>query len=161
MPKIYSPFGQIVRGHFDRNPVAGQDPDAVFLHPAGRIGKGLVPIVEPDSKTRIGQQFEHRTLKFDQIFFGQSVLLNSDGGTEVPPFNRLSLNRAKIDGRHPTALTLLKLVAEPLSFPQIIHSGALDGRDVDEDVSTAALGLDKSIALLRIEPFDRTGRHQQ
>jgi hypothetical protein len=48
-----------------------------------------------------------------------------------------------------------------LTFAQIVHAGALDSGDVDKDISAAALGLDEAIALLRIEPFDRTGRHQQ
>jgi hypothetical protein len=30
---------------------------------------------------------------------------------------------------------------------------------VNEDVSAAVFGLDEPVSLLRIKPFDRTGRH--
>ena len=57
------------------------------------------------------------------------------------------------------ALTLLELIAELLALTEIIHPRAFDGGDVNEDISAGSLGLDEPVTLLRVKPFDRTGRH--
>ena len=36
---------------------------------------------------------------------------------------------------------------------------AFDGRDVDEDVLAAVVGLDEAVTLGRVEPFDSAGSH--
>src|SRR5271165_1364486 len=61
--EVDSTLGKVVRGHFDGDSIAGEDADAVFLHPAGRIVESLVPIVELYSKTRIGEQLLHGALE--------------------------------------------------------------------------------------------------
>src|SRR6516165_1791298 len=70
-------------------------------------------------------------------------------------------DRAQIHSRDPPPLALLQLIAELLTLPQIVHPGAFHRRDVNEHVSAAGFRLDEAIPFLRIEPFDRTGRHQQ
>src|SRR5215470_6681177 len=70
-----------------------------------------------------------------------------------------SSGRAQIYRGDPAALTLFELIAELLALAEIIHSRALDGGDVDEDISAGCFRLDKPVTLLRIKPFDRTGRH--
>src|SRR6266446_4766417 len=71
----------------------------------------------------------------------------------------LPLDRAQIDRGNAAALALLELVADPLTLAQIVHPRALDGGDVDEDVSAGSFGLDEPVTLLCVKPFDRTGRH--
>jgi hypothetical protein len=44
-----------------------------------------------------------------------------------------------------------------LTLGQVVEPGALDGRDVHECVGPAALGLDESVALGAVEPFDGSG----
>src|SRR5580700_9914958 len=49
-----------------------------------------------------------------------------------------------------------------LAFTQLTQAGTLDGADMDEHVLAAAFRLDKSVTLLRVEPFDGSvahGRH--
>ena len=46
-----------------------------------------------------------------------------------------------------------------LTFPQLAEAGAFDGADMDEHVLTTTLGLDESIALLRVEPLHGTVVH--
>jgi hypothetical protein len=72
--EVNSAFGQVVRGHFDCNPIARQNPDPVFFHFTGRVGKRLVPVVEPHLEARIRQQFHYGAFEFDQIFFRQWLL---------------------------------------------------------------------------------------
>src|SRR5580704_5929300 len=68
-------FAQIIRRHLYRNAVAGEDADAVFLHPARRIGERFMAVVETHAKPRVGKQFEDRSLEFEQVFFSQKRLL--------------------------------------------------------------------------------------
>jgi hypothetical protein len=70
-------------------------------------------------------------------------------------------DRAQIHRRDPAPLALLELIVELLTLTQIVHPGAFDRRDMNEHVSASVFRLDEAIPLLRIEPFDRTGRHQQ
>ena len=57
-------LGQIVRGHFDVDPVTGQHPDPVLAHLARGMGQNLVLVFQHDTKHRIGQQFHNRARKF-------------------------------------------------------------------------------------------------
>src|SRR5689334_23043354 len=52
------------------------------------------------------------------------------------------------------------LVRDDLALIERAQTGALHGGDVDEDVLAAALGLDESIALGRVEPLHGTFSHQ-
>ena len=76
-----------------------------------------MPIVEPDAKSRVGQQLKDRAFKFDQVFFCQAVLLVVSRGA-VAPLRWIGdgLCGAQIDRRNPAALTLLELIVEPLAF---------------------------------------------
>src|SRR4051812_31133040 len=60
----------------------------------------------------------------------------------------------QVDRAGLAALVLLEVVADPLILVQRGHARPLDGRDVDEGVVAAALGLDEAIALVRVEEFD-------
>ena len=71
MAEIDSTLGQIIGRHFDCDPVAGKNTDAVLLHLAGGVGKRFMPVVEPYAKPGIGQQLGHGTFEFDQIFLSQ------------------------------------------------------------------------------------------
>jgi hypothetical protein len=51
------------------------------------------------------------------------------------------------------------LEGNSLAFSQLTKAGAFNGADMDEDVFAAALGLNESITLLRIEPFHGTVVH--
>src|SRR5205823_6148177 len=66
---------------------------------------------------------------------------------------------AQIYRRGLALLAALELEAELLAFPQIAHPRPLNGRNVNEDILGAVVGLNKTIALLRIEPLYRTRSH--
>ncbi len=65
----------------------------------------------------------------------------------------------EVDGAGLAALVVLEVVAEALILVQRRHPGALDGRNVDEGVVAAALGLDEAVALVGVEEFDCADRH--
>jgi hypothetical protein len=64
-------FRQVVRRHFDRDAIPGENPDSVLLHLARRVGERFMPVVEPHPKPRIGQKLRHGPFEFDQLFLGQ------------------------------------------------------------------------------------------
>jgi hypothetical protein len=53
-------------------------------------------------------------------------------------------------------LVRFDLERNTLSFSQILQSRPLDGRDVNEHIATAIIGLDEAIATFAIEKLDRT-----
>src|SRR5262249_52751981 len=53
------------------------------------------------------------------------------------------------------------LIFDRLTLVESIEAGTFDGGDMDEHVFAAALGLNESVALRRIEPFDSSGRHHR
>src|SRR6516165_2627010 len=92
---------------------------------------------------------------------GKQISLIRDGGAKAPRYFACFSNRTQVHRRDAAALALLEFVADPLAFTEVVHPSLLDGGDVNKDVTPGSLGLDEPIALLRVEPFDRTGRHQQ
>src|SRR5262249_43948924 len=59
---------------------------------------------------------------------------------------------------------LFAAIADDLIFNRLTlierrKAGAFHRGDMDEDVFAAALGLNESVALRRVEPFDSAGRH--
>src|SRR6266853_6654715 len=69
------------------------------------------------------------------------------------------LFRPEVYRRGLALLAALELVVELLAFPQIAHSRALDGGDMDKNILGAVIGLNETIALLRIKPLNRTRSH--
>ena len=53
--EIDPPLRQIVRRHFDRDAIPGENTDPIFLHLAGGVGERFVPVVEPHPEPRVGQ----------------------------------------------------------------------------------------------------------
>jgi len=51
------------------------------------------------------------------------------------------------------------LIIDRLTLIERTKAGMFDSRDMDEHVSAAVLGLNESIALRRVEPFDSAGSH--
>ena len=51
------------------------------------------------------------------------------------------------------------IIADLLAFDDFAHSGAFDGRDVDERVSAAIIRLNEAEALGEIEPFNCASGH--
>ena len=49
------------------------------------------------------------------------------------------------------------LIFDRLTVIERTKAGTFDSRDMDEHVSAVVLGLNKSIALRRVEPFDSAG----
>ena len=62
-------------------------------------------------------------------------------------------------GRFPAVLLDLEL--DLLTFIERAQSGALDGRDVHENVPASTCGLNETITLLRVEPLHRAARHRR
>jgi len=72
------------------------------------------------------------------------------------------LSSLKIASRHFAGLVVaLQIVAKLLAFDDFAHSGALDGRDVNERVSAAVVRLDEAEALGGIKPFNCAGDHNE
>jgi hypothetical protein len=59
------------------------------------------------------------------------------------------------------AAVAFDFVRDFLVFVQRTERGSLDGRGVDEDVLAAIIGLDETIALSGVIPFDSAGSHLQ
>jgi hypothetical protein len=92
MPEVDAAFGKIVGRHFDRNPIAGENADAVLFHSAGRIGQGFMAVVEPYAEACVGKKFEDGSFEFDQFFFSQKHFLSlfrKAGDAEASPQSRL------------------------------------------------------------------------
>src|SRR6516225_3397576 len=69
-----------------------------------------------------------------------------------------SLTDLQIVRRFLTAITD-NLIFDRLTFIERAKAGTFDSGDMDEHVSAAVLGLNESIALRRVEPFDSAGSH--
>jgi hypothetical protein len=65
----------------------------------------------------------------------------------------------QVHGRRLAVAATFDLVRNLLAFTKIAESRALDGRDVHKHVVSTLVGLDESITLLRVEPFDGAGSH--
>ncbi|MNU04666.1 hypothetical protein D3C72_2491710 [compost metagenome] len=63
-------LGQVVGRQLERDLVAGQDADVVLAHLAAAVGDQLVAVVERDAVARVGQDFGHCAVHFDQFFLG-------------------------------------------------------------------------------------------
>ena len=59
----------------------------------------------------------------------------------------------EVDRRGLPLLPAFELIAELLVFVEVAQSRSLDGRYVNEYVLRAVIGLNKSIALLGVEPL--------
>jgi len=66
-------FGQVVWGQFQRNVVPCKDADVVLAHLPRGIRNHLMPIVERDAITRVGQDFVDLAAHFNQFFFGHCL----------------------------------------------------------------------------------------
>ena len=72
------------------------------------------------------------------------------------------LNSLQIAGRHLARLVVaLEVKADLLAFDDFAHSGAFNGRDVNERVSVAVVRLDEAEALGRIKPFNCASGHNK
>ena len=66
---------------------------------------------------------------------------------------------ADAPGRGLAVAAALELVLDLLPVGRALQPGALDGRDVQEDVLAAVLGLDETKALAGVEPFHSASDH--
>src|SRR5262249_4660112 len=75
--------------------------------------------------------------------------------------------RSRGDGRETIgcelagAAILDQLIADLLTFAQIIKTGALDSADMNEDVLATVIRLDETVAFLGIEPLDGARAHDE
>ncbi len=68
----------------------------------------------------------------------------------------------QVAGRHLARLVVaLEVETDLLAFNDFAHSGALDGRDVNEGVSAAVVWLNEAEALCGIEPFYGASGHDE
>src|SRR5271155_2639688 len=68
----------------------------------------------------------------------------------------VGLFRPEVYRRGLALLAALELIVELLAFPQIAHARPLDGGNMHKDILGAVVGLNKTIALLRVKPLYRT-----
>src|SRR5262249_2445799 len=59
---------QVVRGQFDRHPVAGDDLDPVLAHLPANVGDALAPAVQLDAELGVGQRLLPPPLGLDALF---------------------------------------------------------------------------------------------
>ena len=69
MPVGDSTLSQVIRRHFDADPVAGSDTDEVPAHLSRYVRKYLVPAGQLDPVHGRRQNFRYHALYLDQIFF--------------------------------------------------------------------------------------------
>src|SRR5690348_15070548 len=90
-----------------------------------------------------------------------STYTNESAEQRLEPLLRrlaTSADQREIAGRFLAAIAH-DLVLDLLALIEPRQSGALDRRDVDEDVLAAGIRLDEAVTLLRVEPLDRTRSH--
>jgi hypothetical protein len=62
-------LGQIVRGKFQRDLIAGKNPNPITAEPASQVGKNYTFVLELNAKESAGEFFEHGSSNFDAVFF--------------------------------------------------------------------------------------------
>jgi hypothetical protein len=78
---------------------------------------------------------------------------------ERPANNQRVLPKLEINRGRLASLALLDLERDFLAFGQGRLARPLDSRDMDEDILRPIIGLDETVALLRVEPFNCSVRH--
>ena len=63
-------LGQVVGRQLQRDLVTRQNADVVLAHLAAGVGNQLMAVFQRDAKARVGQDFRHGALHFNQFFFG-------------------------------------------------------------------------------------------
>lgn len=58
-------FGQIVGGQFDLDAIARKDFNVITPYFSRNVGEDVKPVIEIDSKHRVGQRFGYRAFHFD------------------------------------------------------------------------------------------------
>jgi NAD(P)-dependent dehydrogenase (short-subunit alcohol dehydrogenase family) len=71
--EIDAALGQIVRRHFQRHLIAGQDADSVLPDLSGSVGGNAGAIVQRDPKGRVRQHLVHNAIDFQELFFSHSM----------------------------------------------------------------------------------------
>jgi hypothetical protein len=91
----------------------------------------------------------------DHIYERPLPTVAQQGGTDIPPRCCFAVRLGRLTctqliGRHFARLVIAPhLVVDFLPVVQTAHTGALDGRNMDEDVSAAVIRLDKTETLCR------------
>jgi hypothetical protein len=70
--EVDATLGQVVRGHFQGDLVAGQDADAVLAHLAGEVRRDFVAVFQRHEESRVGQHLVDGALHVDEFFLGHS-----------------------------------------------------------------------------------------
>lgn len=73
-----APFGQVIRCHFDMNPIAHDGPDTEFPHLARRVSDNPVIIFQHDAKAPIWINLVDLALEGQKILFGHMIRLPKD-----------------------------------------------------------------------------------
>ena len=76
-----SSAGQVIRGHLNRDLIAGEDPDKVHSEFSGDMSQYCVSLTDIYHEHRVGQGFDYRALEFDYVVFCQVnfLLVGFDG----------------------------------------------------------------------------------
>jgi hypothetical protein len=65
----YSSAGQVIRRHLDGYPVSRKDADKIHPELSGNMRQNRMAFADVNLKHRIGQRFDHRALKFNNVVF--------------------------------------------------------------------------------------------
>ena len=78
------------------------------------------------------------------------------GAKDAPPTSKAKLPNFEIDRGSFAPLAFLDVEGDFLALGKSRPASAFNRRDVNEDVLRTIVGLDEAVALLRVEPFNRT-----
>jgi hypothetical protein len=70
-------LGEVVRGEFEGDFIAGQNTDSVAAKPACQVRKHQAFVLELHAEFTAGEFLDDRTLYFYAVFFTHSCVLNS------------------------------------------------------------------------------------
>ena len=114
-------LGEVIWCHLDPNTVADDGLDAIFAHPASRIGDDPMIIFQQYAAAPVRKKL------IDDAVQDEELLLSHASG------------RCEIDGRYLATAVGLQLVADPLILGQCLEARTLDCADVHETVGPAVV----------------------
>ena len=145
--------GEVVRGEFDLDLVAGQDADVVHPHLSGDVSQQLVAVVELDTEHGVGQALKNRALHQNCVFFGSDdAYLPSCGIVRWPA---PVLARANKGQRAQTTSLFPAPFGTNLSAAAICVGSGFEGRtDPGEDCVFVAEAINRHQETPLIEPVE-------
>src|SRR5262249_55296522 len=74
VPIAHAPTREIVRAHFNFDPISQEDSNAEPAHAAARVGQELVPVFQSDRELGVRKRVDYGPIHFDSIILRQCIL---------------------------------------------------------------------------------------